>query len=110
MELLNGGKAAGFSSLRARDAQSALLNLEEGDVVTNWGRLIFHVSDVDAFWSYHCDKGLRPDGPRDASWGETLLSPVRSRWARAVICSAAAGGFQQGCGVEACREHVPWEV
>ena len=34
MELLYGGEAAGFSSLRARDAQSTILNLEEGDTVT----------------------------------------------------------------------------
>jgi len=31
MELLYGGEDAGFSSLRARDAQSAILNLEPGD-------------------------------------------------------------------------------
>src|SRR6266852_3446473 len=70
MELLYGGEKAGFSSLRAKDAQSAILNLEEGDTVTQWGRLIFYVSDVDRFWTYLKDKGLHPEPPRDASWGE----------------------------------------
>jgi len=70
MELLYGGEDTYFSSLRAKDAQSAILNLEEGDAVTDWGRLIFYVSDVDGFWAYLCEKGLRPQRPRDASWGE----------------------------------------
>src|SRR5713226_685354 len=48
MELLYGGEAAGFSSLCAQDAQSAILNLEQGNRVTRWGRLIFYVTDVDA--------------------------------------------------------------
>src|SRR5207245_8381070 len=70
MELLYGGEQAGFSSLRAQHAQSAILNLEEGDTATQWGWLIFYVSDVDRFWTYLKDKGLRPESPRDASWGE----------------------------------------
>jgi hypothetical protein len=37
MELLHGGEDACFSSLRAKDAQSAILNLEQGDKVTHLG-------------------------------------------------------------------------
>ncbi|WP_051979226.1 VOC family protein [Edaphobacter aggregans] len=48
MELLYGGEQASFSSLRANDSESAILNLEQGDTVSRWGRLIFHVTDVDA--------------------------------------------------------------
>jgi catechol 2,3-dioxygenase-like lactoylglutathione lyase family enzyme len=48
MELLYGGEGTGFSSLRARDTQSAILNLEQGESATHWGRLIFRVTDVDA--------------------------------------------------------------
>ena len=70
MELLYGEERAGFTSLRAKDAQSAILNLEEGDAVTDWGRLIFYVSDVDRFWAYLKEQGLRPQRPQDASWGE----------------------------------------
>ncbi len=70
MELVYGGEQAGFSSLRAKDAQSAILNLEEGGTATDWGRLIFYVADVDAFWEYLRGRGFDPESPRDASWGE----------------------------------------
>jgi catechol 2,3-dioxygenase-like lactoylglutathione lyase family enzyme len=70
MELLYGGERAGFSSLRAKDAQSAILNLEQGRPATGWGRMIFYVADVDAFWEYLRGKGFNPEKPRDASWGE----------------------------------------
>jgi catechol 2,3-dioxygenase-like lactoylglutathione lyase family enzyme len=70
MELLYGGEGAAFSSLQARDADSAILNLEQGKPVDGWGRLIFHVADVDALWAYLRGKGFQPEKPRDASWGE----------------------------------------
>jgi catechol 2,3-dioxygenase-like lactoylglutathione lyase family enzyme len=70
MELLYGGEGTGFSSLRARDTLSAVLNLEQGEPVTRWGRLIFYVADVDALWSLLKDRGFHPQIPQDASWGE----------------------------------------
>ena len=70
MELFYGGEQDTFSSLRPKDRQSAILNLEQGDAVTRWGRLIFHVADVDAPWAYLLEKGFHPERPRDASWGE----------------------------------------
>ena len=70
MELLYGGDGTCFSSLRAKDAQSAILNLELGDPASGWGRLIFHVADVDAFWTHLKEKGFNPEIPRDAQWGE----------------------------------------
>jgi catechol 2,3-dioxygenase-like lactoylglutathione lyase family enzyme len=70
MELLYGGEDAYFSSLRPRDAQSAILSLEHGDRATRWGRLIFHVADVDALWTHLKEGGFNPEIPRDAPWGE----------------------------------------
>jgi catechol 2,3-dioxygenase-like lactoylglutathione lyase family enzyme len=70
MELLYGGEGTEFSSLRAKDTQSAILNLEQGKPVTRWGRLIFYVTDVDALWNHLKDRGFDPEIPRDASWGE----------------------------------------
>ena len=61
MELLYGGEDAGFSSLLAKDAQSAILNLEQGEAVTRWGRLIFCVTDVDALWNHLKDRGFDPE-------------------------------------------------
>ena len=70
MELLYGAEGTRFSSLRARDTQSAILNLEQGKPVPRWGRLIFHVANVDALWNHLKDRGFDPEIPRDASWGE----------------------------------------
>ena len=67
-----GGATASFSSL---DAGSAYLNLiAEGTAGRSWswwGRVIFHVADVDALHERAVARGLRPDAaPADASWGE----------------------------------------
>jgi catechol 2,3-dioxygenase-like lactoylglutathione lyase family enzyme len=70
MELLYGGEGAAFSSLQARDADSAILNLERGKPVDGWGRLIFHVADVDAVWRRFNELGFKPEKPQNASWGE----------------------------------------
>jgi|SRR5215469_5861772 len=70
MELIYGGERASFSSLRASNSESAILNLELGVAAPQWGRLIFHVSDVDALWTDLREKGFDPEIPRDASWGE----------------------------------------
>ena len=70
MEVLYGGEEAAFSSLRAGQAHSAILNLEHGATVTGWGRLIFHVEDVDALWKRLTDLGFKPERPQNASWGE----------------------------------------
>ena len=66
MELLYGGERASFSSLRASDSASAILNLEQGVSMPQWGRLIFHVTDVDAFWTHLQQKGFDPEAPQNA--------------------------------------------
>ena len=76
MEVVYGGEYAGFSSLRAKDAQYPILNLELGHAVTGWGRIIFYVADVDAFWTHLKERGFAPDGPQDASWGERYFHMV----------------------------------
>ena len=70
MEVLYGGEDAPFASLRANDGSAPILNLEQGRSVTGWGRMIFYVADVDAFWEHLRGKGLQPESPRDAPWGE----------------------------------------
>jgi catechol 2,3-dioxygenase-like lactoylglutathione lyase family enzyme len=70
MEITYGGEGEFFCSLRTEDAPYPILNLDHGEPVTRWGRLIFHVADVDAFWAYLRGKGGHPEHPRDASWGE----------------------------------------
>jgi len=70
LDLLYGGERSSFCSLRANDSGSVILNLEHSHVVSRWGRIIFQVADVDAFWSHLKGNGFDPKIPRDASWGE----------------------------------------
>lgn len=70
LKMLYGGEEASFSSFRTGGADSAILNLELGQAVGDWGRIIFHVSDVDEVWVYLTEKGFNPERPRDAPWGE----------------------------------------
>jgi len=46
------------------------VHVEQGDPVTDWGRLIFYVADVDEAWRHLKEHGFQPGTPRDASWGE----------------------------------------
>ena len=70
MEVLYGEERSSFSSLRAKETASAILNLELGETVTRWGRLIFYVADVDGAWKHLTDQGFKPERPQDAPWGE----------------------------------------
>src|ERR1700747_1699157 len=69
LEIIYGGEGSYFTSLRTKDGDT-ILNLERGNSCIQWGRLIFHVSDVDRFWAYLMEKGVYPDTPTDASGGD----------------------------------------
>ena len=74
LELLYGGGAASFSSFKVGEGYINLTVdtqlLPEGGR-TWWGRLIFHVDDVDALYQRLVQAGLSPaTEPADASWGE----------------------------------------
>ena len=95
MELLYGGERSSFSSLRAKAAESVILNLESGNGVTLWGRIIFHVTDVDAFWSLLKGEGFNPEIPQNASWGERyfhVLDPDGHELSFARPLQRSAGG------------------
>ena len=70
MRIVYGGEEDCFSSFRTNEGKGPILNLEQGHSVTDWGRLIFYVADVDAIWAYLREKGFHPDSPQDAPWGE----------------------------------------
>ena len=70
MQIIYGGQDAPFTSVRTPGAQDAILNLEQGTSGDGWGRIIFHVKDVDELCDYMKAKGLNPVRPRDAAWGE----------------------------------------
>jgi len=77
LEIIHGGEGSYFTSFCTKDG-NAILNLEHGNARTQWGRLIFHVSDVDRFWANLTEKGFHPESPRNGSWVRTLFSYARS--------------------------------
>jgi len=58
-------------SYAAGDACLNLLAQPGPRLAPQWGRVIFYVSDVDAFHAQALARGLQPQGPpRNAEWGE----------------------------------------
>lgn len=70
-EVLYGGRNARFTSFRAGGQYLNITAEFPPSARGGWGRAIFYVSDVDAFYRRAVDRGLKPDfPPRDAAWGE----------------------------------------
>jgi len=70
-ELRYGGEAASFTSFAAGDSYLNLIRADDGQKWAWWGRLIFHVDDVDRIHELIRAAGYVPeDVPRDATWGE----------------------------------------
>ena len=70
-ERLYGGKTAAFTSFRAGDGYLNLILDTCGSRPNWWGRVIFHVADVDRTYRQALAAGLEPEAPpRDAEWGE----------------------------------------
>jgi catechol 2,3-dioxygenase-like lactoylglutathione lyase family enzyme len=73
--LLYGGRGSSFSSYRAG---GGYLNLQANEAWVPrepvWGRVIFHVDDVDAIYEQTVKAGLVPAAPpADAAWGERFF-------------------------------------
>ncbi len=70
LEMLYGGESASFTSFRVGDAYLNLILAPDG-CWSWWGRLIFHVDDVDTLYDRLVGEGLKPSTvPEDAPWGE----------------------------------------
>ncbi len=72
-QLLYGGEDTSFTSFRAG---SGFLNIvvQPDRQWTWWGRVIFHVADVDRLHATAVSNGIRPQtAPRDAEWGERFF-------------------------------------
>ena len=70
-ELVYGSQQDSFSSLRSGDCFVNLILQPESRQWCWWGRVIFHVSDVDEVHAKAISAGYFPEGPpRDAEWGE----------------------------------------
>jgi catechol 2,3-dioxygenase-like lactoylglutathione lyase family enzyme len=66
-----GGEGASFTSFLAGAGYLNLIVASVDRHWTWWGRVIFHVTDVDAVYARAIGAGLHPAAPpRDAEWGE----------------------------------------
>ena len=69
LEMVYGGGDATFTSFRVGDGHLNLI-LSPAHSADWWGRLILRVDEVDSIYERLKRKGLEPDVPRDAEWGE----------------------------------------
>ena len=70
-ELRYGGETAQFTSLHAGCDYLNLIPQPAERRWSWWGRVIFHVADVDLIYQRAVAAGLEPEAkPRDAEWGE----------------------------------------
>lgn len=73
-ELHYGDEGSSFASFRAGSGYLNLIAMPADQQWSWWGRVIFYVSDVDAFYERAIVAGLKPESvPRDASWGERFF-------------------------------------
>ena len=71
LEILHGGEASSFTSFRVGTGYLNLIAKPDERRFSWWGRIIFYVADVDAFYDHALAVGCRPTtAPRDAEWGE----------------------------------------
>ena len=77
-ELVHGGEASPFTTLRAGSGHLNLASRPAQQRRCWWGRVIFHVADVDALYNVRARGGMPPDhrAPR-RRMGGTLLPPDR---------------------------------
>jgi catechol 2,3-dioxygenase-like lactoylglutathione lyase family enzyme len=71
-DLVAGGEDAGFTTFGVGTGFLNLqLDAEHAPLPAIWGRIIFHVDDVDALHARAVGAGLTPvTRPTDAPWGE----------------------------------------
>ena len=67
--LIYGGADSPFSTLRVGRAVVNLVSAE-GREIRWWGRFILRVTNADEQYRLFKERGLAPERPRDASWGE----------------------------------------
>lgn len=69
-----GGEDASFTSFSVGAGYLNLIAESPERRWSWWGRIIFHVADVDAVYARAVQLGLRPSAPpRDAEWGERFF-------------------------------------
>jgi uncharacterized glyoxalase superfamily protein PhnB len=73
-ERIHGGAEAAFTSFRIGASYLNLIAAPDERRWSWWGRVIFHVGDVDGLYARAVAAGLAPEAaPRDAEWGERFF-------------------------------------
>jgi catechol 2,3-dioxygenase-like lactoylglutathione lyase family enzyme len=77
-DILYGGEASSFTSFQAGTGYLNLTAQSDQTRWSWWGRVIFYVADVNAFYDRALAAGCQPTTvPRDAEWGNgTFISPT----------------------------------
>jgi len=71
LKLCSGGEDARFTTFDAGDSSLNLIGGEMNERTRWWGRVVFHVADVDALYALASMMALKPHAPpQDAPWGE----------------------------------------
>jgi catechol 2,3-dioxygenase-like lactoylglutathione lyase family enzyme len=74
LAIRSGGEQSSFTSFHAGSGYANLIATPVRHERSWWGRVIFHVSDVDALHARAVAAGLKPDtSPADAPWGERFF-------------------------------------
>ena len=72
-----GGEQADFTSFTVGGGYLNLTTERREAPISWWGRVIFHVADVDTLYARALALGLTPQAPpRDAAWGERYFHLV----------------------------------
>jgi len=72
--MVYGGPDAELTSFAAGPSHLNVIAAPAGTQVSWWGRVIFHVDDVDAMHARAVAAGFTPEAePRDAPWGERFF-------------------------------------
>ena len=70
-DVIYGDEEASFTSFKIGAGYLNLIAERDDRHWSWWGRVIFHVSDVDAIYQKALTCGFEPDAPpKDAPWGE----------------------------------------
>jgi catechol 2,3-dioxygenase-like lactoylglutathione lyase family enzyme len=73
-DLEYGGEEAEFTSFHAGTGHLNLIRQPPERKWSWWGRIIFHLADVDGLYARFLAAGYRPSTePRDAAWGERFF-------------------------------------
>jgi catechol 2,3-dioxygenase-like lactoylglutathione lyase family enzyme len=73
-EVMQGGDGAPFTTFRAGPNYLNLIAEPRARGWSWWGRVIFHVADVDSLYARAIAAGFKPqNAPRDAEWGERFF-------------------------------------